>query len=77
VRGAWRMDFNTIYYFLSGFLLGFLHACVAFYLLLRRLHRRLSEHLKELRESEGELVRSVEELVKEVEKLVEGMEKRR
>jgi len=71
------MDINTIYCFLFGFLLGILHACVAFYFLLRRLHRRLSEHLKELREGGGELVRSVEELVKEVEKLVEGMEKRR
>ena len=64
------MDFNTIYYFLFGFLLGFLHACVAFYFYLRRLHRRLSEYLNGLHET-------VERLLECVDKLVEVLEKRR
>jgi len=71
------MDINTIYYFLFGFLLGFLHACVAFYFYLRRLHRHLSERLEELREAAKELVRSVERVVREVEELVEEVEKGR
>ena len=64
------MDFNTIYYFLFGFLLGFLHACVAFYFLLRRHHKRLSEHLKRLHES-------IEDLLECVDKLVEVLRERR
>ena len=70
MRGAWRMDFNTIYCFLFGFLLGILHACVAFYFYLRRLHRHLSEYFKELHEA-------IEGLLESVDKLVEVLEKRR
>jgi len=64
------MDINTIYYFLFGFLLGFLHACVAFYFLLRRLHKHLSEHFKRLHES-------IEDLLECVDKLVEVLKERR
>jgi len=64
------MDINTIYCFLFGFLLGILHACVAFYFYLRRLHRHLSEYLNRLHEA-------VERLLECVDKLVEVLEKRR
>jgi len=63
------MDINTIYYFLFGFLLGFLLSCVAFYyFLLRPLSKRLIEHYEWYQKSVKNLLRNVEEFVEEIEK---------